>query len=120
MDVTMGPSVPNRQTAIESVTHGRIEQLKVQGRIVLGDDAVPALYHAVLRYLGADIELVVLDLGAVTKIDAFGLGILAKSYSKARSLGVRLELVNTPWFIDELLKVTSLDKCIPSRGHDRQ
>ena len=83
---------------------GDVAVFRCTGRIEAGNDT--ALRKAVTAHTGA--SLVVLDLAAVTGMDAAGLGALANLKAWANTSGRRLKLMNVTPPVAELLQLTGL------------
>jgi anti-anti-sigma factor len=83
---------------------GDVAIFECAGRITIeGGDA---LRSAVLRQ--PYVQVVVLDLKGVTKIDAAGLGVLASLRSWAKATGTELKLMNVAPRLERLLELTGL------------
>jgi len=83
---------------------GDVAIFECTGRITIeGGDA---LRSAVLRQ--PYVQVVVLDLKGVTKIDAAGLGVLASLRSWAKATGTELKLMNVAPRLEKLLELTGL------------
>ncbi len=74
------------------------------GRIVLGEGDI--LHRAVYRY--PKIATAVLDMAAVTAIDAAGLGILVTLRNWTQANGTELKLLNLTPRVENLLNITHL------------
>jgi len=86
---------------------GDTSVLRCQGRIVIGD-ACTILRNAVLGQTHT--RMLVLDLAQVDRIDAGGLGVLLRLRKWARSNAIRLRLMNVMNQIEQVLKLTKLDR----------
>jgi anti-anti-sigma factor len=80
--------------------------LRVSGRLVDPLQATPTWHDCLHRLVAADVRI---DLGAVTDIDARGLGMLAELTRETRAVGGRLAVVSASPRVRRLLKVTHLD-----------
>ena len=78
--------------------------LACEGQIVRGEE-INVLYGKVILQ---HCPTVVLDLSAVTRIDAAGLGVLVACYQALRANNQRLVLQNPNWSAQELLRRTNL------------
>ena len=64
---------------------------------------------------------VALSLAEVSRIDEAGLAMLVRLYSHLRVRGIRLQLVDVPVFVDELLKRVGFSPLVShARGLDRE
>jgi len=86
---------------------GDTSVLRCQGRIVIGD-ACTILRNAVLGQTHT--RMLVLDMAQVDRIDAGGLGVLLRLRKWARSNAIRLRLMNVMNQIEQVLKLTKLDR----------
>ena len=94
--------------------------LSLQGRLISGETRT--LREAVRAQ--ADAKVIVLDLGRVTAIDAYGLGLMLELRRLSDSHGIRLKLMNVNTFTSRVFEVTRLDsvfeiipKAEPSLAH---
>ena len=81
--------------------------VRCQGRIVVGENFA-TLRDAVLRHSSA--AIVVLDLAAVKRIDAGGLGVLLGLRKWAEVNATRFKLMNVMPRVERVLKLTRLDR----------
>src|SRR5262249_49811127 len=84
---------------------GNMTRLCLQGRIVIGETA--GLQKALVTQTEASV--IVLDLAAVTAIDAHGLGVLLVLRHQAESMGIEFRLVNVTRLIRRVLEITKLN-----------
>jgi len=94
--------------------------LSLQGRLISGETRT--LREAVRAQ--ADAKTIVLDLGRVTAIDAYGLGLMLELRRLSDTKGVRFKLMNVSKFTSRVFEVTRLDsvfeiipKAEPSLAH---
>lgn len=83
---------------------GDVAIFECAGRITVEDG--DALRNAVLRQ--PYVQVVVLDLKAITKVDAAGLGVLASLRGWAKASGTELKLMNVSPRLEKLLELTGL------------
>jgi anti-sigma B factor antagonist len=81
--------------------------LSLEGRIVLGEEAV-ALRSKVKELLAAGKKKLVLDLKNITIIDSSGLDALVVAHTSSKSSGATLRLCNVGSRTNELLQITRL------------
>ena len=79
--------------------------LCLQGRLISGETRT--LREAVRAQANA--KTIVLDLGRVTAIDAYGLGLMLELRRLSDSHGVRFKLMNVNTFTSRVFEVTRLD-----------
>ena len=96
---------------IDCLTVGDVAVVRVRG--ALDRSSVDALRHAAADalLLRGD-STVVINLGAVPRIDAAGLGVLAEIHRIATGVGRRLALTDVPPRVRELLDATELSAAI--------
>jgi anti-anti-sigma factor len=94
--------------------------LSLQGRLISGETRT--LREAVRAQSNA--KAIVLDLGRVTAIDAYGLGLMLELRRLSDLHGIRFKLMNVNTFTSRVFEVTRLDsvfeiipKAEPSRAH---
>lgn len=80
--------------------------LRVSGRLVDPRPTMPGWHDCLQRLSAADVRV---DLGAVTEIDARGLGMLAELTRQTRAGGGRVSVVSASPRVRRLLRVTHLD-----------
>jgi anti-anti-sigma factor len=85
---------------------GDVSILRLQGQVVTGD-VISRLRNAVLSQ--SHVEIIVLDLKRVTRMDARGLGLLLELREQTQSNGSDLRLVNVPRLLRRLFQITRLD-----------
>lgn len=79
--------------------------LSLQGRLISGETRT--LREAVRAQ--PDAKAIILDLGRVTAIDAYGLGLMLELRRLSDTKGVRFKLMNVSKFTSRILEVTRLD-----------
>lgn len=79
--------------------------LSLQGRLISGETRT--LREAVRAQSQA--KAIVLDLGRVTAIDAYGLGLMLELRRLSYTKGVRFKLMNVSKFTSRVFEVTRLD-----------
>jgi anti-sigma B factor antagonist len=79
--------------------------LSLQGRLITGETRT--LREAVRAQSNAN--TIVLDLGRVTAIDAYGLGLMLELRRLSETKGVRFKLMNVSNFTSRVFEVTRLD-----------
>jgi len=84
---------------------GEAAVLSLQGRLISGETRT--LREAVRAQ--SDAKAIVLDLGRVTAIDAFGLGLMLELRRLSDSHGIRFKLMNVNTFTRRVFEVTRLD-----------
>ena len=94
--------------------------LSLQGRLISGETR--ALREAIRAQSNA--KAIILDLGRVTAIDAYGLGLMLELRRLSDTKGVRFKLMNVSKFTSRVFEVTRLDsvfeiipKAEPSIAH---
>lgn len=80
--------------------------LECTGQIVIGQEVKDL--EASLRMATREFTRVVLAIGAVTRLDSMGLGLLVRSVDGLRKRGGDLRLANPPAFVSHLLTMTKL------------
>ncbi len=100
-----GPLLPTPFTA-DCVRNANQVLLRVSGRLVDPRPAAPGWHDCLQRLSAADVRV---DLGAVTEIDARGLGMLAELTRQTRASGGRLSVVSASPRVRRLLRLTHLD-----------
>ena len=100
-----GSVLPTPFTA-DCVRNANQVLLRVSGRLVDPRPATPNWHECLQRLAEADVRV---DLGAVTEIDARGLGMLAELTRQTRAGGGRLSVVSASPRVRRLLRLTHLD-----------
>ena len=96
---------------IDIISTREVAILRCRGRLVLGDGAAP-LRDAARRALSKG-QVVALDLGPVTQMDAHGTGVLAELADIARREGRALVVARVSDRVRRLMRVTRLDTVVP-------
>ena len=81
--------------------------LDLKGKITIGVGDV-ALRNAVHEALGAGAKNILINLGAVSTLDSFGIGELVSTYTTVTNRGGKLKLVNLPPKVADILQITQL------------
>ncbi len=81
--------------------------LDVSGRITLGEGSV-ALRDTVGNEIAMGKQRIIINLADVSYIDSSGLGELTSAFTRAKSRGITVKLLNLTKRIDELLQITKL------------
>jgi anti-anti-sigma factor len=89
--------------------------LSLQGRLISGETRT--LREAVRAQ--ADAKAIVLDLGRVTAIDAYGLGLMLELRRLSDTKGVRFKLMNVSKFTSRVFEVTRLDSVFENYSQSR-
>ena len=79
--------------------------ISLQGRLISGETRT--LREAVRAQ--SDAKAIILDLGRVTAIDAYGLGLMLELRRLSDTKGVRFKLMNVSKFTSRIFEVTRLD-----------
>ena len=79
--------------------------LSLKGPVVTGETEI--LRNVVYSMSG--VSAIILDLAAVTTVDAGGLGMMLEFRGLAESKGIRFELMNVNKWVRRMLKVVRLD-----------
>jgi len=90
---------------VHSRNLGDAAVLSLQGRLISGETRT--LREAVRAQ--PDAKAIILDLGRVTAIDAYGLGLMLELRRQSDTKGVRFKLMNVSKFTSRILEVTRLD-----------
>jgi anti-anti-sigma factor len=86
--------------------------LRCHGRLVLGQESTQ--FRMAAERALAECDVVALDLAGVWQMDAHGIGVLAELYASARDTGRALILAGVNNRVQRLLRLTRLDKVIPT------
>jgi anti-anti-sigma factor len=93
---------------IELENSGESSIWRLSGQIVLGKEAT-LLQESVMAHPNAQM---VLDLDAISAVDAGGLGTLVFLHEWARAVAGEFKLMNVPRHMRELLALTNLDRVL--------
>jgi len=83
----------------------------MNGRIILGNSSREVELN-LAEILGGHAKKIIFDLNGVTILDSTGIGILVVCQGKIRKAGGRLHIAGVSGFVEETLKVTSVDKLL--------
>lgn len=83
--------------------------ITIRGRIVAGSPARLLLKALRSWFKFYRVQKWILDMTEVSRIDASGIGVLARAYDTATSKGAQFELINVPLHIQKMLEITGLD-----------
>lgn len=108
-------SQPSTFTA-DCVRHADQVLLRVSGRLVDPRQTTSSLDACPQLLTASDVRV---ELGAVTEIDARGLGMLAELTRRVRGAGGRLKVVSASPRVRRLLKLTHLDALLDDGAHPR-
>lgn len=104
-------SVSSTPFTADCVRNANQVLLRVSGRLVDPRPATPEWHDCLRRLSAADVRV---DLGAVTEIDARGLGMLAELTRQTRAGGGHLSVVSASPRVRRLLRLTHLDGLLAS------
>lgn len=82
------------------------------GQIVCGVEE--RALERVLEHAQHEFSQFVLDLGAVTRLDSMGLGMLVRHYTRVIKRGGAIHLASSPAFVTHLLDLTRLSATLPN------
>jgi anti-anti-sigma factor len=88
-----------------------IAVLEMNGRIVLGNDAMNVEWK-LAELLKENQKKVVFDLGGVTVVDSTGVGIIVMCHAKLKKCGGALRIAGVNGMVGDTLRLTSVDKLI--------
>ena len=86
--------------------------LEVVGRITIGRECKQLEWAVDSLVREKQQKKIVLDLGGVTHMDSTGIGIIVLSAGKAKEAGGELRLAGASKHIEQVLKLTSIDKLV--------
>ncbi|HLA12671.1 MAG TPA: STAS domain-containing protein [Pyrinomonadaceae bacterium] len=84
---------------------GTVIILSLQGRLVRGESG--RLHELVPSMSG--VNTLVLDLGQLSMVDAWGLGVMIELRSQMKGKGIDFKLMNVPKLIRQVLEITCLN-----------
>jgi anti-anti-sigma factor len=96
-------------TRVAVCVASEVTTITVCGRVVCGVHFADFLLEATRRAAARNTRVISINLRKVYQIDAAGIGVLAFAYSIAKDAGIHFELLNTPRFVIDLLKICKLD-----------
>jgi anti-sigma B factor antagonist len=82
--------------------------LKIDGRIVLGEESNAALRERVKSFLAEGKTKIVLNMEHVTYIDSAGLGTLVAAHASAQTRGATLKMAQLGALFTKMLQLTRL------------
>jgi anti-sigma B factor antagonist len=88
---------------------GTVNVLQLKGNLTLGDP-VNSFRSAVTELMQAGDSTFVIDLGAVSKMDSSGIGVLVNSLTASRKQGGNVKLVNPSEFARKTLQLVGVLK----------
>ena len=100
---------------IKHVTSGEVAVLHLQGKIMGGPDAT-TLHEKLHELIAGGTRSVVIDLKDVDWMNSSGLGILIGGLSAIRKSGGDLRLASVTEKIEEVLRITKLDRVFDVYG----
>ncbi len=100
---------------IKHVTNGDVAVLHLQGKIMGGPDAT-SLHEKLHQLIETGTRSVVIDLRDVDWMNSSGLGILIGGLSAIRKSGGDLRLASVTEKIEEVLRITKLDRVFDVYG----
>ena len=100
---------------IKHVTSGDVAVLHLQGKIMGGPDAT-SLHEKLNELIESGTRSVVIDLRDVDWMNSSGLGILIGGLSAIRKSGGDLRLASVTEKIEEVLRITKLDRVFDVYG----
>ena len=100
---------------IKQVTSGDVAVLHLQGKIMGGPDAT-SLHEKLHELIETGTRSVVIDLRDVDWMNSSGLGILIGGLSAIRKSGGDLRLASVTEKIEEVLRITKLDRVFDVYG----
>ena len=100
---------------IKHVTSGDVAVLHLQGKIMGGPDAT-SLHEKLHELIESGTRSVVIDLKEVDWMNSSGLGILIGGLSAIRKSGGDLRLASVTEKIEEVLRITKLDRVFDVYG----
>jgi len=86
--------------------------LEVSGRITIGRECKQLEWATDTLVHEKHEKKIILDLSGVTHIDSTGVGIIVTSAGQAKQAGGELRLAGANKHIEQILKVTSVDKIV--------
>ncbi|MBV8052701.1 MAG: STAS domain-containing protein [Acidobacteriaceae bacterium] len=86
--------------------------LELSGKLTLGRDC-KQLEWTTENLVRENQKKVILDLRGVTHIDSTGIGIIMSSAAQVKGAGGELRLSGATGHVEEVLKITSVDKVVP-------
>ena len=101
---------------ILSIARRQISQdivvLEMTGKIVLGNNSRDVELKLAEILADPANKKIIFDLGGITVLDSTGIGILVVSQGKINKAGASLRIAGATGFVEDTLKITSVDKLI--------
>jgi anti-sigma B factor antagonist len=88
-----------------------ITVLEMHGRIILGNNSRDVELK-LAEILAEQSKKIIFDLTGITILDSTGIGILVVSQGKINKAGARLRIAGATGFVEDTLKITSVDKLV--------
>ena len=88
-----------------------ITLLEMHGRIILGKNSRDVELK-LAEILAEQSKKIIFDLTGITILDSTGIGILVVSQGKINKAGARLRIAGATGFVEDTLKITSVDKLV--------
>jgi anti-anti-sigma factor len=88
-----------------------ITVLEMTGRIILGNNSRDVELK-LAEILADQVKKIIFDLSRITILDSTGIGILVVSQGKINKAGAKLRIAGATGFVEDTLKITSVDKLI--------
>jgi anti-sigma B factor antagonist len=85
--------------------------LEMSGRIILGNNSRDVELK-LAEVLKENVHKVIFDLTGITMLDSTGVGILVVSQAKIKKDGGELRIAGATGVVEDILKMTSLDKLV--------
>jgi len=86
--------------------------LEMTGKIVLGNNSRDVELKLAEILADPAKKKIIFDLSGITVLDSTGIGILVVSQGKINKAGARLRIAGATGFVEDTLKITSVDKLI--------
>ena len=93
--------------------------VNAQGRVTAEGDSVSRLRDRLVSSIEHGQRSILLDVSQVSYMDSLLLGELVQAYVTAVKRGATLKLINVTSRLRELLRVTKLDRVLPSTDKDQ-
>jgi anti-sigma B factor antagonist len=86
--------------------------LEMTGKIVLGNNSRDVELKLAEILADPANKKIIFDVSGITVLDSTGIGILVVSQGKINKAGARLRIAGATGFVEDTLKITSVDKLI--------
>jgi anti-anti-sigma factor len=96
-------------------------RIEARGTLVFGEDT--AVLRGTLRRLAPAHRDVIIDLSAVSRLDAAAIGVLAAAHAEAQDSGGRLQILHARPHAHRMLQIANLDSRLcasPGRAEPRE